>query len=481
MNQDYSKNKQKGRGKGDAKEELTMVDVPCERAVIGTLMTQNWAYAQVTDRVSVDLFTDPLCKHCMRAILQLVEKKVPVDFIAVNAEVNTFCDHILPYEVVELSQELLGTPDHLSNYVGRLHDLFTRRRLFYLGTTLREMGSNEMKDLDDCLAFLRADTDKILGSGLPAGTSTLTDSIGLLEAFLCKRQDGLIENFGSLTGFPQLDEGGGFLPGQLIVVGAGTSQGKTSLALSLVDHIIGQRIPIGFFSLEMTQRDLTARYLAMHSGVSSGQQLHPSRKLTVDEFNQLAQTIGEVGPTGDYLYFDDNFTADINSICAAIRCMVYRNHIRGVVIDYLQILNSNQQVQNREQFMGDVARMLKKLALELDIWILALSQLNRDNEMLEPSLNRLRDSGQIAEAADVVLLVYRPEQYMRAYSAPFESVSTHHTALLNVAKNRNGRTARSIIGFAPERTRFAPLDSRDLPKAAPQPRSERKLFSSNQF
>ena len=462
-------------------EQLTMVDVPCERKVIATLMTQNWAFSQVTDRIAVDLFTDPLCHQCMRAILQLVAKKVPLDFIAVNAEVSTFCDTIPVYEIVALSQEMLGTPEQLSNYVGRLHDLLTRRKFFYLGTTLREMGTSETKELDDCLAYLRKETDEILGSGLPAGTSTLTDGLVQLEDFLCKRQDGLIDNFGSLTGFDQLDEGGGFLPGQLIVIGAGTSQGKTSLALSLVDHIIRQHIRIGFFSLEMTQRDLTARYVAMQCGISSGKQLHPSQQLSVDDFNTVASAIGAVGDTGDQLFFDDNFTADINSICASIRCMVYRHHIRGVVVDYLQILNTNQSVTNREQFMGDVARMLKKLALELDIWILALSQLNRDNEMLEPTLNRLRDSGQIAEAADVVLLLYRPEHYMRPYSAPFETVSTHHTALLHVAKNRNGQTARTIIGFTPERTLFQPLPPGAWPRAKVPAAMDKNKFSSNQF
>ena len=458
---------QKRDKKSDTKEELNMADVLCERKVVGTLMTQNWAYSLVMDRLQVDLFTDPLCRECMIAILQLESRKATVDFITVNGEVSKQCDYILPVDVMELAQEMLGTPEQLQNYIGRLHDLLTRRRLFQFSVALREMGESEMKELDDCMAYLRKESDKILGSALPAGSSTLNDSLSLLESYLLKRQDGEIENTGSFTGFPQFDCGGGFLPGQLIVLGAGPSQGKTALALTMVDHIISQHIPVAYFSLEMPKRDLAARYVAMHSGVPLERQLNPSQVLSTEDFNAVAAAIGALDEASHYLYFDDNFTADINNICAAIRCLVYRKQVRGVVVDYLQILNTTQSVQNREQFMGDVARMLKNIALELDIWVLALSQLNRDKEQTEPTLSRLRDSGQIAEAADVVALLYRPEQYNLNYARPFENVFPKDTALLNVAKNRNGRTSREIIGFQPERTLFRALSSEEVPQIIP--------------
>src|SRR5690606_7369355 len=128
-------------------------------------------------------------------------------------------------------------------------------------------------------------------------------------------------------------------------------------------------------------------------------------------------------------YFDENSTSNIDKIIASIRSMKNKHNITGAVIDYLQILTVNQKSANKEQAMGEAARRLKNLAKDLDIWIIALSQLNRDNFNPVPSLNRLRDSGQIGEAADVVMFIYRPEIYNKAYPQPFSNYATNGTAM----------------------------------------------------
>lgn len=133
--------------------------------------------------------------------------------------------------------------------------------------------------------------------------------------------------------------------------------------------------------------------------------------------------------------------------------------IDGAVVDYLQILNVNSRSTSfsREQAMGDAARRFKNLAKELNIWIIALSQLSRDSNCPEPNLNRLRDSGQIGEAADVVILVYRSEYYNRAYPAPFDNKDdypTDGTAMIDVAKGRNIGTFKFFMGFNKNTTNF---------------------------
>ena len=122
---------------------------------------------------------------------------------------------------------------------------------------------------------------------------------------------------------------------------------------------------------------------------------------------------------------------------------------------------------NKEQQMGEASRRLKNLAKELGIWIVALSQLNRDKDNPEPNINRMRDSGQIAEAADVVILVYRPERYGKRYPGEFSSVKTEGTALIKVAKGRNIGTFNFVCGFDAACTRFYPLDD-ELPVAPPE-------------
>lgn len=134
-----------------------------------------------------------------------------------------------------------------------------------------------------------------------------------------------------------------------------------------------------------------------------------------------------------------------------------KHDIDGAIIDYLQILNVNMKNGSKEQQMADAARRLKNLAKDLDIWIIALSQLNRDNQNPVPSLNRLRDSGQIAEAADIVMFVYRPEVYNKNYPIPYQNFSTKGTALIDVAKGRNIGMLNFIAGFDKNKTLFYEL------------------------
>jgi replicative DNA helicase len=146
--------------------------------------------------------------------------------------------------------------------------------------------------------------------------------------------------------------------------------------------------------------------------------------------------------------------------------MVLKYGIKGAVVDYMQIMNVNQQNQNKEQAMATAARLFKNIAKDLNIWVVALSQLSRNNDRPEPSLSRLRDSGQIAEAADVVILVYRPEAKSESlrYSGSYSNVSTKGTALIDVAKGRNIGIFKFMCGFNAETTTFYPIDNTQLPQ-----------------
>lgn len=159
------------------------------------------------------------------------------------------------------------------------------------------------------------------------------------------------------------------------------------------------------------------------------------------------------------IYFDDRSSSSIDVILSSIRMMKKRYDIDGVVVDYLQILNVNggKDGSNEEQRMGNVARRLKNIAKDLKIWVLALSQLSRDKQDVAPSLYRIRGSGQITEAADNVLLIYRPEVYDRnkCYPDPYSNVSTQNTAMIDVAKGRNIGLMKMICGFNPSTTQFS--------------------------
>ena len=217
---------------------------------------------------------------------------------------------------------------------------------------------------------------------------------------------------------------------------------------------------VAFYSMEMTKEQLTARLISAKTNIPANVILY-SGSLMPGELELISQARAML--PGDNLYFDDKSTSNIDSILLSIRMLKMQKDIDGAVIDYLQILNVNSRNNSfsREQAMGEAARRLKNLAKELNIWVVAISQLSRDSTSPEPNLNRLRDSGQIGEAADVVILVYRPEYYNRAYPAPYDNKNdypTEGTAMIDVAKGRNIGTFKFFMGFNKKTTSFFKTD-----------------------
>jgi replicative DNA helicase len=274
--------------------------------------------------------------------------------------------------------------------------------------------------------------------------------------------DNISKNFkgtgaltGDPTGFRPLDKrSGGLQTSDLIIVAAETSQGKTSFAIKLAMNC---GCPIAFYSMEMKKEQIAARMISISSGVPANEILYS--KLDGGQIQQIDRGVAKVENLP--VYFDDRSTSNIETILSSIRMMKIKYGIKGVVVDYLQILNVNMKGSNKEQQMGDVARRLKNIAKELDIWVIALSQLNRDAQNPVPSLARLRDSGQIAEAADMVILIYRPEVYGKRYPEEFSDKATIGTAMIDVAKGRNVGLMKFIVGFRKENTSFYDLE--DVP------------------
>ncbi|MCD8177960.1 MAG: AAA family ATPase [Tannerellaceae bacterium] len=264
---------------------------------------------------------------------------------------------------------------------------------------------------------------------------------------------------GTPTGFTQLDKQSGGLQGSdLIVIVADTSQGKTSLSLSLALNAARTDAGVAIYSLEMKKEQIAARLIATETGIPVNQLLYSP--LPPGQIEQIEKGLTRL--YGLPVYFDDRSTSQIDTIITSIRNLKMKYNIKGAVVDYLQIMNVNMKGSNKEAQMGEVSRRLKNLALELDIWIMALSQLNRDPLHPAPSLGRLRDSGQIAEAADVVMLIYRPEVYNRTYGEPFQWAGTANTALIEVAKGRNIGLTKFLCGFNPQTCRFYELH--DIPR-----------------
>ena len=251
------------------------------------------------------------------------------------------------------------------------------------------------------------------------------------------------------TGFKDIDDKGGLQIGDFDVIAAESSMGKTSLLTCIMVNAATNGIPCMLYSMEMMSSQIAARVAAPKAKISSG--VIQYKKLNDYQMNDLAAAMKA---TEDLpIYFDDDSTVSIESIIASIRRNVKRLKVKLVGIDYLQILASSGSVRNQEQFLGSIARRLKNLAKELQVCIVALSQLARNVNDPKPTLSRVRASGQIVEAADTVIMIWRPSEFGKGYD-DYTNVPLSTTAELIVGKGRNIGTFTCIVGFDKGTTYF---------------------------
>lgn len=424
-----------------------------ERYVIGCLLSFSNAYTIVFPYLDEDCFYDKKCQEVWKMIDSMSKKCIPVDLISVSAELIKRNSTISQIDLVEYSDSATTTVN-LEYHAKRLKELSTRRKFWIIGQNLIKAGITEGVEISEIQQKTMDNFCHVLDK--TDGFSTLTDALQSLNDIILRNasSDSIIT--GTKTGMTKFDEKGGLQKSDLIIVAGETSMGKTSLALSMTRNAIENNAKVAFYSMEMTKEQLSARLLSAKTNIPANNILY-SGSLAPSEMRMIDDARGKL--PGENLYFDDKSTSNIDSILLSIRMLKMQKNIDGAVIDYLQILNVNSRNGNisREQAMGDASRRLKNLAKELNIWIIALSQLSRDSTNPEPNLNRLRDSGQIGEAADVVILVYRPEYYNRSYPSPYdnkEDYPTEGTAMIDVAKGRNIGTFKFFLGFDKKTTNF---------------------------
>ena len=428
-------------------------DTKAEQYVIGSMLTDPTAYSVVSQYLDEECFYDPICKDSWKAIDTIGKRGVPIDIISVSSELAKEKSSVSPIDLMNISSQVASS-SHAEFHAIRLQDLGRRRKLWVIGQQLSRVGLSEDIPTTDA----HQEAIESIGSVFEKadGVFTLNDAMNSLNDIMIKNATVGGVTTGTKTGMDRFDEKGGLQKSDLIIIAGETSQGKTSLALCMTRHAIENRAKVAFYSMEMTKEQLTARLLSAKTNIPANNILY-SGSLAPSDIKMIDDARGKL--PGENLFFDDKSTSNIDSILLSIRMLKMQKDIDGAVIDYLQILNVNSKSTSfsREQAMGDAARRFKNLAKELNIWIIALSQLSRDSNCPEPNLNRLRDSGQIGEAADVVILVYRAEYYNRAYPAPFDNKDdypTDGTAMIDFAKGRNIGTFKFFMGFNKNTTNF---------------------------
>lgn len=419
-----------------------------EKVLLAAIMSEKNAITQIRELVTPEAFYIEKYREIYQAALDISDRGDFPDLIIVMQELTKRKSEVTPYELTEILNSY--TPMY-TQHAAVVFDKYKRRQFFEIGVYLQKSCYSEEEDIVDVLD----NADKKLAGMLSDSQDcvyTMRDAIQGVYDNISRNMSGSTSLTGYPTGFAKFDErSGGLQTSDLVIIAAATSSGKTSLAIKIAMNV---GCPVAFYSMEMKKEQIAARMASIESGVSSSDILFS--RLTASQLQSVDNGVSKIADTA--ILFDDRSTSNIESILASIRSLKLKYGIRGAIVDYLQVLNVNMKQANKEQLMGEVARRLKNLAKDLDIWIIALSQLNRDKLDPVPTLARLRDSGQIAEAADVVMLIYRPELYGKQYPDPFQSASTVNTAMIDVAKGRNIGLMKFIVGFDAPTTNFYELD-----------------------
>lgn len=411
------------------------------------------AVADVVEVVRASDFYIPKHEIVFDAILSLYSHGEPTDVIAVTDEL-TKTGELSRAGGADYLHTLTGIVPTAANagyYASIVAERALLRRLVEAGTRITQMGYAAEGEVLDLVNNAQAEIYAVTGSTDSEDYVPLTEAIEAAtnEIEAASHKDGTMT--GVPTGFAELDDlTNGMHPGQMIIVAARPALGKSTLALDFARAAaIKNDMPTIFFSLEMGRSEIAMRLLAAEASIP----LQSMRKGTVNaqDWATIAATRGRINDSP--LYIDDSPNLTLVEIRAKCRRLKQRIGLKMVIIDYLQLMTSGKRVESRQQEVSEFSRALKLLAKELQVPVIALSQLNRGPEQRAdklPALSDLRESGSIEQDADVVILLHRESAYEKENPRAGE-------ADLIIAKHRNGPTKTVTVAFHGHFSRFADL------------------------
>ena len=441
------------RGATEYRERTPPHDLLAEQSALGGMMLSKDAVADVVETVRSTDFYIPKHEIIFDAILSLYSHGEPTDVITVTDELTKIGElsRAGGVEYLHTLTSLVPTAANAGFYSTIVAERALLRRLVEAGTRIAQMGYSGEGEVLDLVNTAQAEIYSVTGGTQTEDYVPLTDAVtaAIDEIEAAKLKDGQMS--GVPTGFADLDElTNGFHGGQLIIVAARPALGKSTLALDFARSAsIHHDMPSIFFSLEMGRSEIAMRLLAAEASVP----LQSMRKGTVDarDWTTIAQTRGRINDAP--LYIDDSPNMTLVEIRAKCRRLKQRVGLKMVIIDYLQLMTSGKRVESRQQEVSEFSRALKLLAKELQVPVIALSQLNRGPEQRAdkmPAISDLRESGSLEQDADMVILLHRESAYEKDNPRAGE-------ADLIVAKHRNGPTRTVTVAFHGHYSRFADM------------------------
>ena len=437
-----------GPSDGRADDRVPPQDLHAEQSVLGSMLINKDAIADCLEAVKAHDFYRPAHELIFDAVLDLFGRGEPADAITVADELGKRGDLTRVGGQAYLHQLIQSVPTaaNAGYYAEIVHERAVLRRLVEAGTRIVQMGYAQGEgDIDDIVNRAQAEVysvaEKRGGEDYNVLGDLLNETMEEIEA-ASGRTDDLI---GVPTGFIELDQlTNGLHPGQMIVVAARPAVGKSTLGIDIARAAaIKHNMAAAVFSLEMSRTEITMRILSAEATI----QLQDLRKglKNQEQWTKLARIMGKISNAP--LFIDDSPNMSLMEIRAKCRRLKQQHNLRLVVIDYLQLMTSGKKVESRQQEVAEFSRALKLLAKELEVPVIAISQLNRGPEQRtdkRPQMSDLRESGSIEQDADVVILLHRDR------SDP----ERDGEADIIVAKHRNGPTKDIILAFQGHYSRF---------------------------
>ncbi|NOQ45412.1 MAG: replicative DNA helicase [Desulfobulbaceae bacterium] len=427
-------------------------NIEAEQAVLGTILLQDKSLLKIVEIVDADDFYRDAHKTIFRAMLILFENREPHDLITVTSLLNdqNKLEQIGGAAYLASLTDVIPFTGTLVHHAHIIRKKSILRRLIQTTSEVAARCYDAQDDIDTLVDEAEKTISEIAQSKKGKGFEPMSDIVPRAFDRVTRLFDRQEHITGVATGYEELDRmTAGLQPADLIILAARPSMGKTALAMNMVQHAaLIEKTPVAVFSLEMSMDQLALRMLCSVGKIDS-QRIRTGR-LTDRDWPNLTRATGMLSDAP--IYIDDTAGLTVLEMRAKARRLKSEHDLGLVVVDYLQLMQGKARIENRTQEISDISRSLKAMAKELDVPVLALSQLNRSLESRSdkrPQLSDLRESGAIEQDADVIMFIYRDEIYNKAENNPRLGISE-----IIVGKQRNGPTGVVKLTFLAEYTTF---------------------------
>jgi replicative DNA helicase len=430
-----------------------------EASLLGAILIDSDAIVRIADAINVDDFYDERHQRIFEAVKKLYEKHSPIDVLTLSNQLknDSFLDIIGGASYLTELTNYVPTAAHVEQYAEIVSQKALRRRLIKASQDIVGLGYDESKSIQDLIEEAETQLFRVSQQHVKQDIASLEDI--LADSF--ERLDELHKDKGKIRGVPTgLKDLDNILAGlqrsDLIILAARPSMGKTALALNLAHNIASKsELPVVIFSIEMSKEQIVDRLLSMESGVDAWN--IRTGNLSDSDFEKIGQAMGTLSEAP--IYIDDTPGITVSDMRTKARREQHQRQLGAIIVDYLQLMSGGSRFGsdfNRVQEISEISRGLKAIARELNVPVIALSQLSRSVESRSPQIPQLadlRESGSIEQDADVVAFIYREDYYNP------DTDRKNITDIL-IKKHRNGPTGNIELYFDRERQRFKSLDKR---------------------